>query len=239
MVKETIVILLVIGIVAGSYVAGTYFISKLKPQFDRFDLTQKPSKFKDSIIINPDFIYPTSFSRIDENLTTYLSGQWNVTKEWEGQIKYFHGTIYFGKEGRSGIFVLHPNKDPKKPRFVQQILDMPENKKYKLKIGLADINGNYSKCNCELDNDFAIIIGVKCADVGFKIKIIDNTTKKEDLIADFIVNSEEGWKDVSYDLSSKYSGHKITVRVESYAGGPCGNWNGEWAALDYIYLEER
>jgi hypothetical protein len=50
-----------------------------------------------------------------------------------------------------------------------------------------------------------------------------------------IVNFNDGWLDLSFDVSN-YAGQNVTIRTESYAGG-VKSWCSEWAAVDYFYIE--
>jgi hypothetical protein len=70
-----------------------------------------------------------------------------------------------------------------------------------------------------------------CADVGFRILI--NESNNLNVLKEIIVNSDDGWVDLEFNISN-YRGKNMIVRVESYAGGPCGSWNGEWAAVSHI-----
>jgi len=127
------------------------------------------------------------------------------------------------KPPRYGIFPIHPYPnetgydgigyiESANPIFLQP------NETYSLKAGISDIRNdclNYS-------------------DVGFRIKI-KNETGYWKTLNDSIVNFNDGWLDLSFDVSD-YTGQNVTIRVESYAGGK-KSWCSEWAAVDYFYIE--
>ncbi len=50
-----------------------------------------------------------------------------------------------------------------------------------------------------------------------------------------VVNFNDGWLDLSFDISD-YAGQNVTIRVESYDGGVNKSCS-EWAAADYFYIE--
>lgn len=76
-----------------------------------------------------------------------------------------------------------------------------------------------------------------CSDVIMRIKIKDLSTGIEETVYENVINSKEGWKTLNLDIS-KYGNKAVTFKVESFAGGPCGNWCGEWAAIDYLAVGE-
>ena len=78
----------------------------------------------------------------------------------------------------------------------------------------------------------------ECNDVRFIIKVIDKDTEQEHTLSNIVVNSEDGWVDLEYDVS-RYAGKTVTMKAESHAGGPCGNWKAEWAAMDYFMIYEK
>jgi len=94
---------------------------------------------------------------------------------------------------------------------------LPANDTYTLKLAISDVRND-----CPPDSD-----------VGFRIKV-RNLTQDWQMLDDLIVNFNEGWLDLSYDISS-YAGQTISIRVESYDGGVL-KWASEWAAVDYIYI---
>jgi len=229
MVSRTIVIICVAIVLVAIFTF--YLVSNiwlLPKKFGKFDYTQKQSRFPEGVIKNPDILYPNPPGGLIKNLASH---------EWRGVGLYFYGTLYFDGDGRSGIAVIHP-ENTTLGRYIEQDVVIPKGKKYVLKVGIADIAGDYEHCNCAFDI-MKIEGDIKkvCNDVGFKIKIIDDA-KRETILYDGIANIKEGWKDLSLDLGDTYSGKNVTIRVESYAGGPCGDWAGEWAAVDYVYLQE-
>ncbi|MEM7823488.1 MAG: hypothetical protein QW633_02450 [Candidatus Aenigmatarchaeota archaeon] len=204
------------------------------------ELSGKP-KLDKSLLKNPDFFYPARGWLLvlsNDTLEYYREidpvaweNRWYESRrplfrdvvEWESSGYYDNQTI----DGRENIIVIHPI-DEKNPGYLQQETFLPKGKRYKLYFGLTNIAGKVI---------YASSTG--CDDVGFKIKIIDKNTGKSDVIADVIIDSRSGWRDFSYDLGSKWTGKYIIIRIESYGGGPCGNWSGEWAAVDYVGIVEE
>jgi hypothetical protein len=124
------------------------------------------------------------------------------------------------KPPRYGIFPIHPHQngtgyiESANPIFLQP------NETYSLKVGISDIR-----------ND----CGPNYSDVGFRIKIKSETEDWKTILNDSIVNFNDGWLDLSFDVSN-YAGQNVTIRTESYAGG-VKSWCSEWAAVDYFYIE--
>lgn len=128
-------------------------------------------------------------------------------------------------DNRSGFVVIHP-KSLTTGRFVEKQVKVPKGNFF-INIGLSDIAG-------KLPGD---LYGYSlCADVGFKILINDSNNLI--VLKEIIINSEDGWVDLDFNISN-YSNKIIVVRVESYAGGPCGLWNGEWAAVSHINVSRN
>ena len=121
---------------------------------------------------------------------------------------------------RTGVALIHP-VDERVPRYVEQEVDLRSAKK----MATLDISlGNMAIVDSNSTN--------QCYDSLFVIKVTDIQTGKVDEIGQQVVNRNDGWVTYSYDLSP-YIGKLITLRIENYAGGPCGIWNGEWGAVDY------
>jgi parallel beta-helix repeat protein len=127
------------------------------------------------------------------------------------------------KPPRYGVFPIEPNPDElgsdgigyienAKPIFLQP------NETYVLRTSISDIRNDAGPQS----------------DVGFRIKI-KNGTEWKTLLDDTIVNFDDGWLDLNFNIS-EYAGQEVTVRVESFAGG-LEKWNSEWAAVDYLYIE--
>jgi len=129
------------------------------------------------------------------------------------------------KPPRYGIFPIHPYPNETGYDGIGYIesanpIFLPPNETYILKVGISDIQNdcpNYS-------------------DVGFRIKI-GNGTGNWETLDDSIVTFDDGWLDLSFDVSD-YARENVTIRVESYAGG-VRSWCSEWAAVDYFYIENN
>ena len=161
---------------------------------------------------NPDFIYSESGWLAD-----LLVGDWYAKRAY-----YHRGVI----QGRNGVMVIHPISESEN-NYIRQDVFLPTGKNYGLILSLNDIAGKVSYAE-----------PTDCNDVRFIVKIIDKESEKENAISDVIVNSLDGWVDLTFDVSD-YAGKFITMQVESHAGGPCGDWKGEWAAVDYFGLYEK
>jgi|GEM_PF-4257311 len=153
---------------------------------------------------------------LDTNFSKWECSDWKV--------QYERGPIW----GREGVIWIHP-VDVNKPRWIETTAELNTNaKKITLVVGLANINGKVIYAYPPVD----------CADNGFKIKIFDLNDNTEKVLYDGIVSDKDKWVDLSFDVT-EYKNHKIKIRIEGYAGGPCGNWFGEHAAVDYVDILEE
>jgi len=124
-----------------------------------------------------------------------------------------------------GIAEIHP-QSKEEPTFLSQkvsLSPLSSKEKYILKVRIGNVAKYHGPITC---NDNII-----------KIKMIDHSTDTEIVLYDGVVNTEDGWHDLSFDVS-EYAGKEITIKAESYAGGPCALWDGEWGAIDYFYIEK-
>lgn len=138
--------------------------------------------------------------------------------DWRSDGYYQRGAI----NGRDGIVIIHP-LSVTEPRYIEQDTDLPSGKGYTLEVSLANIASEFPP--------------VVCDDNIFKIKIIDSSTRETEVLSEETVNGLDGWIDLTFDISH-YAGKTITVRIESHAGGPCSDWDGEWGAVDYVGIIE-
>jgi hypothetical protein len=123
------------------------------------------------------------------------------------------------KPPRYGIFPIHPY--PNGTGYIESLSTIPlqPNDMYSLKAGISNIRND-----CP---DYS--------DVGFRIEI-RNETGNWITLDDKIVNFNDNWLDLSYDISN-FAGQNVSIRVESYAGG-VRSWCSEWAAVDYFYIQD-
>lgn len=118
--------------------------------------------------------------------------------------------------GEHGIFVIHPYEDD--VGYVESNpITLPPNDIYSLETSISVMRDDCSPNS----------------DVGFRIKV-RNGTEDWQTLDELIVNFNDGWLDLSYDISS-YAGETVLIRVESFAGGVY-DWCSEWAAVDYFYI---
>jgi hypothetical protein len=122
------------------------------------------------------------------------------------------------KPPRCGIFQIHPYQDGIGYIESANHIFLPPNETYKLKVSISNIRND-----CPPNSD-----------VGFRIQI-RNETENWKTLQDLTVNFNDGWLDLSYNVSD-YAGQNVWIRVESYDGG-VRNWCSEWAAVDYFYIE--
>lgn len=199
----------------------------LKPtefEFNRSVLSSKPV-LSGEIVTNPDFNYPYRGWLSPQEIPALADEPvlYREEVDWESDGWYDNRTVF----GRSDFIVIHPYKTEfgGGGRYIQQSVYLPEGS-YDLVLGIADIAGEIYYAR-----------PTDCNDVGFLIKIVDEGGK-ETIVSDEIVNSNDRWVGLSYDITD-FAGETISIRVESYAGGPCGDWAAEWAAVDYIDIIKK
>ena len=205
-------------LVIGGFLAFSFLIQPRKSLKAVRILEEKPT-LVGKIIKNPDLIFSVPSEFRNKKIAFY---NLTDTAGWSCDGSYYRGSI----GGREGIVNIHP-WDLKKGKYLEQEVFLPSGKRYVLNLGVADVAGRVYYAG-----------PTHCDDVGIRVIIRDLENKSEDVIFDTVVNSLDGWRDFSIWLGSRYSGKRIKVRVESYAGGPCGDWAGEWAAVDYVDIIE-
>jgi hypothetical protein len=142
---------------------------------------------------------------------------------WEGN--GYHRKIGMG-QSVIDVISLHPI-NLIHGRYITQKINLSPKKSYVLKAGVANIAK-------QVEDE--IPCG-DCNDVGVRIKIYDHSDSSERIINDTIIDAKNGWVDMVFDIS-EYAGKQINITLESYSGGPCGKWCGEWAAVRYFYVQE-
>lgn len=184
-------------------------------------LSTKPS-LSAEIVTNPDFVYEEE-GWFTKDTPFYSEGNPLLERteiDWESGGWYEKDVV----DDRDNFIIIHPYST-RLGDYVQRSFYLSGGS-YNLVVGIANIAGKAA---------YAETTG--CDDVGFLIKIIDQSGKENKLF-NKIINSNDGWVDISFDIKD-LSGQTITVRVESYAGGPCGDWRAEWAAVDYIDIIKK
>jgi parallel beta-helix repeat protein len=122
------------------------------------------------------------------------------------------------RPARYGIFPIEPEYGGIGYIESAEPIFLPPNETYVLKVGISDMRNDAGEFS----------------DVGFRIKI-KNGTEWRSLLDDTIVNFSDGWLDLNFSIS-EYAGQNVSIRAESFAGGML-DWNSEWAAVDYFYIE--
>jgi len=165
------------------------------------------------IFDNPDLI----MGKNDELIRT-ISLKKNIDL-WMGEGLYIYGPV----DGDYGIIVFPPmSRDSE--RVIGRFVSLEEDKSYDLTIKMGNVAGKTYMAGT-----------TGCDDVIIEIKLLDYINGDEHLIDSAIVNSNDGWVQKSYDLTP-YKGKIYYLRISGVAGGPCGNWSGEWSAISYINL---
>lgn len=203
------------------YYNGNAWFRKGEMTFGVSEQSGKPS-LSGSLVRNPDIAY-SSFGwlaatpenlKLDKNVL-------NSSSDWQGD-----GYAGFNNKtlgGRTGVAILHP-VDRLRGRFIAQPVQLPKGA-YRLYAGVANAGGMSSLYR----------YSGECADVGIRMTIEDVSQNKTYIVFNKILKND-GWHDYAIDVGSTVSG-KTVLRAESYAAdGGCGDWNGEWAAIDYIAI---
>ena len=187
----------------------------------------------DLVYILNNYTNSSAWYKIDDSPVLYVYGRarnslipkaWKLYGEYINESRsvqeYWMLSEEVRKSPRYGIFPIHPENETGMG-YIESAnpIFLPPNETYKLKTSISDIRNDCPNSS----------------DVGFKIKI-KNETGDWETLNELIVNFNDGWIDLSFDVS-KYAGQNVFMRIESYAGGPGGNWCSEWAAVDYLYIE--
>jgi hypothetical protein len=219
--KKRLIITIILLFVIFSLLLVLNFFPK-KKEISYLVLSEKPP-LSGKIIKNPDFMYPSPgwFSAENMPVGDVILNRTEI--DWEGNGFYDNETI----GGRNGVVAIEPISI-RVGRYIRQKVYLPPTKRYTLLVGLADIAGKVSYSQA-----------TGCDDVGFRVTVMDLDTGVSEEIFSIILNSDEGWKDFSIPLGSKHTGRNIYLNIESYAGGPCGDWRGETAAVDYVDIIEE
>ncbi|TET64051.1 hypothetical protein E3J49_05235, partial [Candidatus Bathyarchaeota archaeon] len=173
-----------------------------------------------SYLLN-NYANSSSWYKIDGRPVIYIYGRalhQLYPKMWKIGGRDTHWKVFedIRESPRDGIFVIHPEEAD--VGYVESYdIVLNPNETYSLKIGISDMRDDCPPYS----------------DVGFRIKT-KNETKEWETLDDLVVNFNDGWLDLSYNISS-YAGQTVSVRVESYAGGAM-EWCSEWAAVDYFYI---
>lgn len=219
-----VILAILIGVELYFSIISNFF---LKPFFKEFELKKnvlvsKPT-LSGKIISNPDFHYPDCGWLSPQEDPSFASDPLLEQADWLSNGWYENIII----DGRSDTIVIHP-LSVETGRFIERSVSLPVGS-YKLVVGVANIRGKISYATTpEIENYGDVLILVKIMDVSKGRWYIDT----------ILVDNTEGWKDIEYDLKNKFSDKDIIIRIESNAGGPHGDWDGEWAAIDYIDIQK-
>lgn len=200
-------------------VYGSFLLTRSSKQqsfsFDVISLSTKP-RLEGRVVFNPDFNFSEygkwlPQSTIPEDCR--YKGRLNETF-WKGD-----GFVVRYLDERYSVVIIHP-VDKQTGRYIEQTVFLPKNgKNYYLVFGIS--------------NRADTLGPAECSDNIFKLVVIDKHTNKTYTLFQESINSKDGWKDFAINIS-KFAGKEITIILESLAGGPCGEWRGEWGAVDYV-----
>jgi hypothetical protein len=179
---------------------------------------------EDIIYILNNYANSTAWYKIDGRPVIYVYKraiqQLNPTFYWNinGVSAFWSLTEDVREPPRYGVFVIHPFDNGTVGYLESNPITLLPSDTYTLHLAISDFRND-----CPPNSD-----------VGFSIKIKNGTSGWETL-DDLIVNFNDGWLNLTYDISS-YANQTVSIRVESYAGGVM-NWCSEWAAVDYFYIQ--
>lgn len=153
---------------------------------------------------------------------------------------YTSGGVIFARTEEGSIVIIHP-VNLTTPRWIAQNISLPSHEKYVLGAVMGNV-ADLLKGIRIVDPRFNKTIIIEpckstCSDAIIKLKIVDVKSGKETTIYETVVDSRDGWREVFLDIS-KYAGKEIIFKAEGYAGGPCADWCGEWAAIRELYIAE-
>jgi len=197
------------------------FLNTTVPLITSFD----ESKAK-IISQNPDLIFDDSGwekwqSKLGITLTAPNMSHNNLALDpaWlEKDAGYFSGNL--PDSSHKGAVVIPAGQTDKPEGAIWQNVTLPKGK-IVLAITYANLDKYFDPCNA-------------CADSIVKVKIYDHTSNQINTILEDVINTNEGWKTVTLDIS-KYNGKTITMQAEGWAGGPCGIC-GDWLSVDKFYV---
>lgn len=201
------------------FLAALFFIlsqnSKTDPAQLVFQLTEKPS-LQSVIVSNAELVFNESgwISPTSEDLLL-APGRIKDTGSWKGNAYYSIDSTTLGID--ESIIIAHPISETE-PRYLEQDIFLPDKKDLYVVIGIRNVGKKTSSAECT-DNIFIVVVKD------------ENGTR--DILAEIIVEDTGEWLHYALDVS-RFQGNKVTLRLESWAGGPCDTWNGEWGLVDYI-----
>lgn len=201
------------------FLAALFFIlsqnSKTDPAQLVFQLTEKPS-IQSVIVSNAELVFNESgwISPTSEDLLL-APGRIKDTGSWKGNAYYSIDSTTLGID--ESIIIAHPISETE-PRYLEQDIFLPDKKDLYVVIGIRNVGKKTSSAECT-DNIFIVVVKD------------ENGTR--DILAEIIVEDTGEWLHYALDVS-RFQGKKVTLRLESWAGGPCDTWNGEWGLVDYI-----
>lgn len=199
--------------------AALFFIlsqnSKTGPAQWIFQLAEKPS-LQSTIVSNAELAFDTNgwISPTSEDLLL-APGQIKDVGAWKGNVYYSIDSTTLGID--ESIIIAHPISESE-PRYLEQSVFLPDKKDLYLVIGIRNAGKKTSSAECT-DNVFVVVLKD------------ENGTR--DMLAEIIAEDTGEWLHYALDIS-RFQNKKMALRLESWAGGPCDTWNGEWGLIDYI-----
>lgn len=190
----------------------------------------EPDIWKDwppKTILNPDFEYEKG------SVGVLPCNDWcGINVIWFPELtENFTKGLGIINDGTKTVIVIHPLGE-NQPSMLCQPLLINNTKQYILSIRAR----NAAVCN---PNDSG------CGDSILVIKLIPEMGE-EIKVAKLLLDTRAGWIERNYDLTdlirkAEYFEERSLawLVIEAQAGGPRGNWWGEWIAIDYIELEVK
>jgi hypothetical protein len=175
-------------------------------------LPKKEEKATTALFQNPDLIMGNQNTFI-----SFIPLEKNVDG-WIGEGYYIYGPI----DGDYGV-IAFPPFSKKSERVIGTFLPLKEDKNYTLIVKMGNIAGKVEIAKPITGCDDSVIV----------IQLLDFSSGDEYIIDKVIVNANDRWIERSYDLTP-FKGKIYYLRIAGVAGGPCGNWAGEWSAISYL-----
>lgn len=202
-----------------------YYFSLVSEQpITTVPITTVPITKLEIISDNPDLIFknewPDEYIFYKDDLKFVSMSIPGIFSPWYSNGAYLPEEFPKGS-GKKGIVIIHPYSSTIPAFLAQNVTLGYEN--YILVAEIANLADYIRPCL------------QTCSDVVIKIKIIDILSSQEEEIYNDVVDSREGWQNVTLDISN-YKGKSIVFKIEGHAGGHCHSWCGEWAAVNKFYI---
>ena len=157
------------------------------------------------------------------NETDWYHSDFITLPGWQGEFGWNLNKEYPGGNRINSTVVIHPH-NLTSPNWINQTVKIPTSIQSVLKARICNPTGYWEK-GSNYDNVFVI-----------KVKDLETHTVEE-LFHDYL-SYDMGWQELALNIT-KYVGHEVSISIEGHAGGVNSNWNGEFGAIDYFYVESQ